>query len=112
MALAAQEQWPEAVTAGGVPASSDWRDNALYRAARCQLDANATAKAVPLLEELLAEFPESTLAMPATLSLAEINLDAGKHDAVIAALQPLAEERLRSQSIYRIRYLGWRFWQR
>ena len=106
MALAAQEQWSEAVVRlVAVPATSDWRDNALYRAARCQLDANATAKAVPLLEELLAEFPKSTLAMPATLSLAEINLDAGKHDAVIAALQPLAEERLRSQTIYRIRYL-------
>ena len=106
VALAALEQWPEAVARlVAVPATSDWRDNALYRAARCQLDANATAKAVPLLEELLAEFPESTLATPANLSLAEINLDAGKHDAVIAALQPLVDEQSRSRSITRIRYL-------
>jgi len=106
LALAAQEQWPEAAARlVAVPAASEWRDDALYRAARCQLDANATAKAVPLLEELLAEFPESALAPTANVSLAGINLDAGKHDAVIAAMQSLVEEQPRSRSVTHARYL-------
>ena len=89
-----QDQWPAAlVNFAKVPAESQWRDDALYQSAWCQKGAGKNQDALPHYEELLVEFPESSLANTSLFELAELKYEARKFNDVIRRLQELIEKK-------------------
>lgn len=90
VAEAEQKAWDKAgahfqkvVTTYG---KSGFADQALYQWAWCERSAGRMEKATELYELLLSDYPESGLAIKVQSELAELNLDSGAQDEIIAQL--------------------------
>ena len=95
LALARLKQWEQAAAHfKRVTASfpdSEFADQALYEWAWCERAANKNADAIKLYEQLLTGHPKSSLVVKVQSELAELNLDAGAQDKVIAQLTATME---------------------
>ena len=90
LALARQKEWDKAAAhfkrvTEAFP-ESKFADQALYEWAWCERSAKRMPEATKLYEKLLTSHPESPLAVKVQSEMAELNLDAGAQDKVIAQL--------------------------
>jgi TolA-binding protein len=72
--------------------NSEFADMSLYEWAWCERARNRNKEATELYEKLLADYPQSGLALKVRSELAELNLDAGALDKVIAELTEALEK--------------------
>ncbi|MCE9610937.1 MAG: tetratricopeptide repeat protein [Chthoniobacter sp.] len=84
------EQWGPAAThfkkyVDAYP-NSDFADQALYEWAWCERSLKRNKEAVALYDQLLAKHPQSPLTVKVQSELAELNLDSGAQEKVIAQL--------------------------
>lgn len=90
LSLARQKQWDQAKVhfkrIVDSFADSEFADQALYEWAWCERRSERNAEAVKLYEQLLASHPASPLAVKVQSELAELNLESGEQDKVIARL--------------------------
>lgn len=90
LSLARQKQWDQAKVhfkrIVNSFADSEFADQALYEWAWCERRSERNAEAVKLYEQLLTSHPASPLAVKVQSELAELNLESGEQDKVIARL--------------------------
>ncbi len=86
--------------------SSELAARALYELAWCAKELKRTDEAAKYYNDLLTAFAASELADPAAFELAELEFQSGKHDAVIARLEPLTgktpDAGLKIRALYRL----------
>lgn len=87
-------------------AKSEFADQSLYEWAWCERNTKRKTEATKLYEQLLANYPESSLALKVQSELAELNLDKGAMDKVIAklteTLKTATDEKLREEIRYQL----------
>ncbi len=117
-ALERQEKWDEALVEYGKVngfEKSEWRDNALYQSAWCELGADRQVKAIETYGKLLSDFSGSDLFNLASWELAELEFKVEKYPAAIARMQSVLgkskgdeEALLRSRIQYR---MAWSYFE-
>ncbi|MFP6857765.1 MAG: tetratricopeptide repeat protein [Roseibacillus sp.] len=96
LALARQKEWPKASAqfqriTKEFP-KSDFADQALYEQAWCERALKRMEEATKLYEQLLADHPQSPLTVKVHSELAELNVDSGAQDKIIAQLTVTLEK--------------------
>jgi len=85
---------------------SEFADMALYEWAWCERSRNRSKEASEIYERLIAGYPQSELVLKVRSELADLNLDAGAQDKVIAelteALDKVKDESLRESIRYQL----------
>lgn len=86
--------------------TSEFADMSLYEWAWCERVRDRTKEATQLYEKLIADYPQSELILKVRSELAELNLDAGDQEKVIAelteALKKVEDEKLRENIRYQL----------
>lgn len=86
--------------------TSEFADMSLYEWAWCERARSRSKEATELYEKLIADYPESELILKVRSELAELNLDAGDQEKVIAelteALKKVEDEKLRENIRYQL----------
>jgi TolA-binding protein len=85
---------------------SEFADKSLYEWAWCERSRDSKKSAAELYEKLLAAYPQSDLVLKVRSELADLNLDAGAQDKVIAdlteALSKVQDDKLREDIRYQL----------
>jgi cellulose synthase operon protein C len=110
LSFARLENWPAAANyfkeLVEKHADSEFADKSLYEWAWCERSRDRKKEATELYEKLLAAYPKSDLTLKVRSELADLNLDAGAQDKVIAelteALTKVEDAKLREDIRYQL----------